>query len=100
MAQGLVGSEILKIAAEIRQRREAGARICNLTVGDFDPAQFPIPPALAEAIRDAIAAGETNYPPSAGMPALRAAISDFWARSLGLRYAPEQIVVTSGGCSQ
>ena len=40
MAAALVGSEILKIAAEIRAMRAAGATVCNLTVGDFDPAQF------------------------------------------------------------
>ena len=37
MASGLVGSEILRIAAEIRALMAAGRPICNLTVGDFDP---------------------------------------------------------------
>src|SRR5262245_33871780 len=36
MASELVGSEILQIAAEIRARKGAGTKICNLTVGDFD----------------------------------------------------------------
>src|SRR5437764_617521 len=40
LARGVVGSEILRIAAEIRARKAQGADICNLTVGDFDPAQF------------------------------------------------------------
>ena len=43
MAQGLIGSEILKISAEIRAAVLGGASICNLTVGDFSPAEFPIP---------------------------------------------------------
>ena len=43
LARGVVGSEILKIAAQIRALKAQGAEICNLTVGDFDPSQFPIP---------------------------------------------------------
>ncbi len=43
MAQGLIGSEILKIAADIRAMVAEGHTICNLTVGDFDPKYFPIP---------------------------------------------------------
>ena len=35
LARGLVGSEILKIAGEIRTLVERGRDICNLTVGDF-----------------------------------------------------------------
>ncbi|MFL5577547.1 MAG: pyridoxal phosphate-dependent aminotransferase [Gemmatimonadaceae bacterium] len=96
LAEGLVGSEILRIAAEIRTMREAGAAVSNLTVGDFDPAQFPIPEALAERIAAAIAHGETNYPPSNGLPQLRQAVSALYERALGLRYAPDTILVTGG----
>ena len=45
-ARGLIGSEILKIAADIRQMVAAGHEVCNLTVGDFDPRHFPIPSRL------------------------------------------------------
>ena len=38
LARGVIGSEILKIAAEIRAMKAKGAEVCNLTVGDFDPA--------------------------------------------------------------
>ncbi|MCS6799168.1 MAG: aminotransferase class I/II-fold pyridoxal phosphate-dependent enzyme [Myxococcota bacterium] len=96
MAAGLVGSEILKIAAEIRALLAAGRPVCNLTVGDFDPRQFPIPERLRAAIVDAYAAGETNYPPSNGMPELRAAIQRFYERALGLRYGLDGILVAGG----
>jgi aspartate aminotransferase len=72
MAQGLVGSEILRIAGEIRALREKGATVCDLTVGDFAPRHFPIPARLLEDTRAALERGETNYPPAAGMPELRA----------------------------
>src|SRR5262245_55400776 len=61
LARGVVGSEILRIAAEIRALKAKGAAICNLTVGDFDPAYFPIPPELLEGTRTALAEGHTNY---------------------------------------
>jgi aspartate aminotransferase len=96
LARGVVGSEILRIAAEIRALTAQGAAICNLTVGDFDPALFPIPPELLEATRDALAEGHTNYPPSDGVLALREAVARAYARDLGLRYPVESVLIASG----
>ena len=39
----LLGSEILKIAADVRALDAEGTEICNLTVGDFAPSEFRIP---------------------------------------------------------
>lgn len=96
MAGGLVGSEILRIAAEIRERIRAGEQVCNLTVGDFASKQFPIPAQLAAAIGRALDRGETNYPPSDGVLELRQAVSRFYARDLGLRYGTESILIAGG----
>ena len=96
MATGLVGSEILRIASEIRERIRAGEAVCNLTVGDFAPKQFAIPERLATAIRAALERGETNYPPSDGVLGLRQAVSRFYERELGLRYATESILIAGG----
>ena len=70
--------------------------ICNLTVGDFSPEQFRIPPALATRIETQLRAGETNYPPADGMPELRSALVDFYAREAGLSFPFESVVVGSG----
>src|SRR6201985_3821592 len=78
LARGVIGSEILRIAAEIRAREAKGATICNLTVGAFDPAYFPIPAELLEGTRAALAEGHTNYPPSDGVMALREAVVRFY----------------------
>jgi len=94
--RGLVGSEILKIAAEIRELKAAGRRLCNLTVGDFDPSQFPIPPTLLAAIRQAYEAGETNYPPADGVLALRQSVVEFVARQWGPVYPVSSVLVASG----
>jgi aspartate aminotransferase len=96
MAARLVGSEILKIAADIRALAREGRDLCNLTVGDFDPKQFPIPRKLETAIVAALERGETNYPPSNGVPELREAVVRFFERDLGLRYPVESVLIAGG----
>jgi aspartate aminotransferase len=96
MARGLQGSEILKIAADVRALKASGREICNLTVGDFDPQQFPAPPQLVEDTAAALRAGHTNYPPSDGMLELRQAVVRYYERELGLRYPVESVLITGG----
>jgi len=95
-ADALIGSEILKIAGEVRALVAGGREVCNLTVGDFNPAEFAIPPRLAAETEAALRAGETNYPPSAGIPALRTAVSEFYRDWLGLDYPADSVLVTGG----
>lgn len=96
MAEGLVGSEILRIAAEIRAMKAQGQKVLDLTVGDFAADQFRIPPELGSRIADAIAKGETNYPPSNGVMALREAALAFVRRHLGLSYPVEGVMIAGG----
>ncbi len=96
MAQGLVGSEILRISSEIRASKAAGREVCDLTVGDFSPRHFPIPGRLRDGVRAALDRGETNYPPSTGVLDLRQAIQRFYARELGLEYPLESVLVAGG----
>ena len=93
MAGALVGSEILKIAAEIRQMAQHGHKICNLTVGDFDPKQFAIPAVLQQAVLRALERHETNYPPANAMLELRHALQRYYARDLGLRHPPDAFLL-------
>ncbi len=95
-AARLVGSEILRIAAEMRTLRASGRTVCDLTVGDFDPRQFPIPERLRDGIASALRQGETNYPPATGMPELRQAVQRFYARDLGLHYPVESVLIAGG----
>lgn len=96
MAAGLVGSEILRIAAEIRALEAKGIKTCNLTVGDFKPTEFPLPDALAKGIGRALDEGHTNYPASDGVLELRQAVQRFYERTLGLKYPLEGIVIAGG----
>ncbi len=96
MARGLVGSEILKIASEIRLKQAAGQKIANFTVGDFSSKEFPIPDRLRDGILRALGAGETNYPPSDGVLRLREAVRAFWGERLRLDVPLESIVIAGG----
>ena len=96
MAEHLIGSEILKISGDIRALAAQGKQICNLTVGDYSSAQFRIPKLLEEELLRSIAAGETTYPPSDGMPALRSAVVRLYEERLGLRYGTESVLITGG----
>ena len=73
-AATLKGSMILGIAAQVRKLQASGKSICNLTVGDFRPEFFPIPEVLAEQVLKAYQDGQTNYPPSDGIPELKEAV--------------------------
>ncbi len=96
VSQAMQGSMILGIAGQVRARIAAGERVCNLTVGDFDPRQFPIPRALRDATVAAMDGAQTNYPPPEGTPELRKAIADWYARELGIEVSPDWVVVASG----
>jgi aspartate aminotransferase len=96
MVDGLVGSEILKIAAEVRARRERGEAVCDLTVGDFAPRHFRIPEPLERAIAAALAAGQTHYPPPDGLLSLRTAVQSFYGRALRLSYPLDGVLIAGG----
>lgn len=96
LARGLIGSEVLRIAAEVRALAASGKPVCNLTVGDFDPREFSPPDSLLRGIERALASGHTNYPPSNGVLELRQAAARFLKREHGLAYPIESILVAGG----
>ena len=96
LAGSLVGSEILKIAADVRALAADGRDICNLTVGDFSPTEFRIPQRLEQGIVDALRRGETNYPPSDGILPLREAVRSLYRRELGFTPDLASVIVTAG----
>lgn len=97
LAETLIGSEIVKLGGEIKERIRKGERIYNFTVGDFDPAIFPIPRELEEAIVEAYRQHFTNYPAAEGNLDLRESIIDFLRLHQGLEYNLEEVLVASGG---
>lgn len=96
MAENLIGSEIIKLAGEINEKIKNGEKIYNLTIGDFNPSYFPIPAGLKEAIVEAYAQDETNYPPADGVLALRQCVSAFLKSKGNLEYSPSEILIAGG----
>ena len=80
LSETLIGSEIVKLGGEIREKIRQGERIYNFTVGDFDPSIFPIPKELEDAIVEAYRKHFTNYPAAEGNLDLREAIAVFYKR--------------------
>ncbi len=97
LSETLIGSEIVKLGGEIREKIRQGQRIYNFTVGDFDPAIFPIPKELENEIVEAYREHFTNYPAAEGNLDLREAITSFIKEVEGLDYGPNEILVASGG---
>ncbi|TMQ69255.1 MAG: aminotransferase class I/II-fold pyridoxal phosphate-dependent enzyme [Candidatus Eisenbacteria bacterium] len=96
LSRGLIGSEVLRIATEIRALAAQGHSVCNLTVGDFDPREFRPPDRLLAGVQKALANGHTNYPPSNGTLELRQAVTRFYAREFGLEYPIGSVLVAGG----
>ena len=84
LAETLIGSEIVSLGAEIKEKIKQGDKIYNYTVGDFDSSVFPIPQELENAIVDAYKKHHTTYPPADGILELREAVADFIATREGI----------------
>lgn len=97
LSETLIGSEIVKLGGEIREKIRLGERIFNFTVGDFDPQVFPIPKELEEEIIEAYRQHFTNYPLAEGNLDLREAIAAFTREWEGLDYSISEFLVASGG---
>jgi aspartate aminotransferase len=97
LSETLIGSEIVNLGGEIREKIRQGERIYNFTVGDFDPAIFPIPKELEDAIIEAYRKHFTNYPAAEGNLDLREAIVSFTRNMEGLDYDISEVLVASGG---
>ncbi|MFM7646237.1 MAG: pyridoxal phosphate-dependent aminotransferase [Sphingomonadales bacterium] len=97
LASTLIGSEIVKLGGEIKEKIRQGARIYNFTIGDFDPSLFPIPKELEDAIVNAYRQGHTNYPAAEGNLDLREEIASFVLEKEKLTYTTDEILIASGG---
>ncbi len=96
MAETLIGSEIIKIAAEVNEKIKKGEKIYNFTIGDFDPKIFPIPQELENEIVAAYHDKQTNYPAAPGIIELRKAVSTFLNKYEGLDYNSDEILISAG----
>ncbi|MBE7210154.1 MAG: pyridoxal phosphate-dependent aminotransferase [Gluconacetobacter diazotrophicus] len=87
-------SQTIAISSKARALKAAGRDIISLSAGEPD---FDTPDNIKRAAIRAIEAGETKYTDVSGTPALRRAVSERFRLDSGLDYAPDEIVVSTGG---
>ncbi len=87
-------SATIAVAQKARELKANGVDVIGLGAGEPD---FDTPDNIKSAAIDAMNRGQTKYTPVSGIPELRKAISEKFARENGLTYAPEQIIVGTGG---
>jgi len=81
------------IVARAEAMSAAGIDVVDFSVGQPD---FPTPDDAKRAAQEAIAANRTGYTVNAGIRELRAAIAERIERDRGLRYDPDDILVSPG----
>ena len=72
---------------------QGGERMLFLNIGEPD---FTAPPLVQEAAERAIRAGRTQYTEAMGLPALREALSAWYAQRFGLQVPARRIMITAG----
>ena len=86
--------ELAKAAADLSAMAGPGDQpMITLNIGEPD---FTAPPLVQAAAVRAIRDGRSQYTAATGLPALRQAISGWYASRFGLRIDPHRIVVTAG----
>lgn len=86
-------SATLAMTKKSREMKAQGIDVINLSIGEPD---FFVPDFIKAAAKKAVDDNFSFYPPVAGYPQLRQAISAKLKRDNNLDYAPEQIVVSTG----
>ena len=86
-------SQTIAMARRSREWQGEGSEGMARSVGE---PEVKAPDHVKEAAKKAIEEDWSHYPPVAGYPDLRKAISDKFKRQNGLEYSPEQIVVSTG----
>jgi len=86
--------ELAKAAEAMAQQAGPDGRpMIYLNIGEPD---FTAPPLVQEAAERAIRDGRSQYTPALGLPALREAISGWYAQRFGLSIDPARIAITAG----
>jgi aspartate aminotransferase len=86
-------SPTLALNAKAKALAAQGVDIVSFAAGEPD---FDTPELVKEAAISALKGGFTKYTATAGIPELRSAISEKLEKDNGLKYAPEQILVSCG----
>jgi aspartate aminotransferase len=93
LAASVQPSATMAAAAKARQMKAEGIKIYDFSLGEPD---YVTPDHIVEAAFKAMKAGHTHYTPANGTPELRAAVARWYQKAYGIRYAPEQVLISNG----
>ena len=87
-----------ELERKIAAKREAGADVISLGIGDPDR---PTPPLVVEAMQEAVADPDTHrYPSNRGRPEFREAVSDFYYRRFDVELDAKAEVMAAIGAKE
>ena len=91
---GIDAFYVMELQARAHALEAAGRDIVHMEIGqpDFSAPQFIVDAGFERLRRDG-----APYTGALGLPELRSAIADFYARRFGISVAPSRIVLTTGG---
>ena len=93
MASTVQPSATLAAGARAKQMKADGIAVHDFSLGEPD---FPTPEHICTAAVKAMKEGHTRYTPASGIPELRKAVGRFYEKTYGIKYSPEQVVVSNG----
>src|SRR5215831_1057678 len=93
LAASVQPSATMAAAAKARQMKAEGVKIFDFSLGEPD---YNTPDHIVEAAFKAMKAGQTHYTPANGTAELRAAVARWYQKTYGVRYAPEQVLISNG----
>ncbi len=82
-----------EVAARARALEAQGKPIIHLEIGEPD---FDTPANVRQAACEALQEGYTHYGPATGLPELREALAAYAGKNRGLKFDPNNVVVTPG----
>jgi aspartate aminotransferase len=91
---GVQVSATVATAQRATSLRAQGRDVLDFSVGEPDQ---DTPAAVVEAAIAALRDGVTRYAPAAGLPELRAAVASRYRKDFKVSFAPEEVVITTGG---
>ena len=93
IATGIHDSATMHIDSLYKQMKADGMDVIGFAAGEPD---FPTPDHIKEAAFQAIRDNYTRYTPASGAPELKKAICQRMKADIGVEYAPNQAVISSG----
>src|SRR5215831_7861273 len=93
MAAAVQPSATLAAGAKAKQMKAEGIAVFDFSLGEPD---FTTPKHICRAAAKAMQEGHTHYTPAAGIPELRGAIARWYQKTYGIRYTPDQVLISNG----